>query len=212
MVTTAACAPLMASGALALLLGLDTSLAILVTVLATALVPLSLPPLALKLAHLRIELEVGALMLRLGLLIGLSFLVAALIRQAAGKERLERWGEVTGGAAVLGLVVFAIAIMDGVGPMIARDPGFVLAALACVFALNLGLQAVTAIAFAGLGMSRALTLGLVAGNNNIGIVVAALADHAPERFLVYVAMAQFPIYLLPALQRLVYRRLLERER
>ncbi len=61
-------------------------------------------------------------------------------------------------------------------------------------------------------MSRALTLGLVAGNNNIGIVVAALADHAPERFLVYVAMAQFPIYLLPALQRLVYRRLLERER
>jgi BASS family bile acid:Na+ symporter len=212
MVTTAGCAPLMASGALALLLGLDAGLAILATVLATTIVPLSLPPLALNLAHLRIDLEVDALMLRLGLLIGASFLAAALIRRAAGKERLERWQDAASGAAVVGLVVFAIAIMDGVGAMIARDPGFVAAALACVFALNLGLQAVTALAFARLGRSRALTLGLVAGNNNIGIVVAALADRAPERFLVYVAMAQFPIYLLPALQRPLYRRLLERER
>ncbi len=212
MVTTAACAPLMASGALALLLGLDTGLAILATVLATAIVPLSLPPLALRLAHLPVDLEVGALMLRLGLLIGASFVAAALIRRTAGQDRLERWREVLAGAAVLGLLVFAVAIMDGVGATIRQEPRFVLAALASVFGLNLGLQAVTALAFAGLGRARALTLALVAGNNNVGIVVAALADRAPERFLVYVAMAQFPIYLLPALQRPLYQSLLERER
>ncbi|MEZ5864283.1 MAG: hypothetical protein R3D25_09540 [Geminicoccaceae bacterium] len=69
LVTTAACAPLMASGALALLLGLDVALALLVVVPATALVPFTVPPLALGLAGIAIDLPATALALRLALMV-----------------------------------------------------------------------------------------------------------------------------------------------
>ena len=48
-VLMAAAPPLMASGALALMLGLDVALAVVVTTLATALMPLTVPPIALHL-------------------------------------------------------------------------------------------------------------------------------------------------------------------
>jgi predicted Na+-dependent transporter len=208
MVTTAACAPLMASGALAMLLGLDVILAVLVTVLATALVPMTLPPLALHLAGIAVELDAAALSLRLALLVGGAFAAATALRRLMGKERIARSQDALGGLAVLGLVAFAIAIMAGVPAMARAAPAYVVQSLAAVFALNIGLQALTWMCFRPLGPRRALTMGLVAGNNNIGIVLAAMADLAPPEFTVYVAMAQFPIYLLPLLQRPVYRRLL----
>ena len=210
-IVTAACAPLMASGAFAMVLGLDVGLAVLATVLATALVPLTLPPLALHLAGMTVDLDASALMLRLALLVGGAFAVAVLLRRLLGAARIHRHQDVLSGLAVVGLVAFAIGIMHGVPAMALAAPGYVAQALVAVFALNAGLQAVTWLCFRPLGRQRALTLGLVAGNNNIGIVLAALADRAPLELTVYVAMAQFPIYLLPAVQRPVYRRLLGRE-
>jgi BASS family bile acid:Na+ symporter len=208
MITTAACAPLMASSALALLLGLDVGLALLTTVLATALVPLTLPPLALHLAGIEVALDGLGLGLRLGLLVGGAFLLAAVIRRVLGLARIERQADVLAGLAVLGLVGFAVGIMDGVPAMALRAPLYVAQSLAAVFLLNIGLQALTWLGARPLGQQRALTMALVAGNNNLGLVIAAMADRAPLELTVYVAMAQLPIYLLPAMQRGLYRRLL----
>jgi BASS family bile acid:Na+ symporter len=211
-VTTAACAPLLASGALALLMGLDVGLTILVTVTATALVPFTLPPIAHLLAGLEIDLDPLALSLRLAALIGGSFALSAVLRRVAGEETLDRHRDVLSGLAVFGLILFAVAIMDGVTGYLLAAPRYVVACLLVVFALNVGLQAVTAVLFLPLGLRLALTVGLVAGNNNMGIVIAAMADRAPFDLTVYVAMGQFPIYLLPALQRPFYRRLMGDER
>ncbi len=205
-VTTAACAPLMASGALALLLGLDVGMALFATVVATALVPLTLPPLALGLAGLPVPLDPAALTLRLLALVLPAFALARLLRGRIGEARLAAFADVLAGLAALGLVVFAIGIMDGVTARLTADPGFVAGCLLAVTVLNVGLQAVTALVFAGCGRRRALTLGLVAGNNNLGLVVAAIADSAPADLLVFVAAAQFPIYLLPLIQQPLYRR------
>lgn len=213
LVTTAACAPLMASGALALLLGLDVTLALLVVVPATALVPLTVPPLALWLAGLTIDLPAAALGLRLAALILGSAVLALALRRWLGVERLAAGGAVLDGLAVFGLVVFAVAVMDGFTVTALDRPGFVALIVLAVFALNAGLQALTVLCLWPFVARRtALTAGLVAGNNNLGLVLASVIDTAPSTMLVFVAAAQFPIYLLPIVQRRLYRHLLDHDR
>jgi BASS family bile acid:Na+ symporter len=46
------------------------------------------------------------------------------------------------------------------------------------------------------------------GNCNMGLVMVALADKADFDVIVFFAMAQIPMYMLPALLRPIYRRLL----
>ena len=206
----AAAPPVMAASALALLMGLDVALAVLATVAASALAPFTLPPLALHLAGLPLELDAPSLLARLASMVGGCFALAALLRRALAPAWLDARGDLLGGLAVLGLIVFAVGIMDGVAAHLAREPGPVLGYLAVAFALNVGLQALTALAMSPFGLRAALTLGLLAGNNNLGLVLAATAGAAPESFVLFVAVAQFPIYLLPALQRPLYRRWLHR--
>ncbi len=210
LVTTAACAPLMASGALAMLLGLDVALALLVVVPATALVPLTVPPVAFWLAGLTIDLPASELGLRLGVLVVGSALLAMVLRRWLGVSRLRAAAPVLDGLAVLGFVVFAVGVMDGFTVTALERPGFVALIVLAVFALNAGLQVFTAVClWPFLSRRAALTAGLLAGNNNVGLVLASLIDTAPTTMLVFIAAAQFPIYLLPIVQRRLYRRLLD---
>lgn len=211
-VLMAAAPPLMASGALALLLGLDAALAVLVTVVCTALMPFTLPPIALDLLGVRIDLALGELMLRLGLVVGGCFAAALALRRILPPDFARRHSEPLDGLAVLGLVLFATAIMDGVTAMALARPRFVLLCALAVFALNLGLQILGSALFAWLGRHQALTLGLCSGNANLGLLLAALADRAALELFVFVAVAQLPIYTLPLIQRPLYRRWLAGER
>jgi BASS family bile acid:Na+ symporter len=183
----------MASAALALLLSLDVGLAVLATVAASALAPVTLPPLALHLAGLPVALDAWALLTRLAVMVGGCFAAAALLRRALGPVRLEARRDALSGLAVLGLIVFAIGIMDGVTARLLAEPVLVLGFLAAATALNLGLQALTALVMLPLGRRTALTMGLLAGNNNLGLVLAGMAGAAPEPFVLFVAVAQFPI-------------------
>lgn len=212
MVTTAACAPLMASGALALLLELDVALALLVVVPATALVPFTVPPLALGLAGIAIDLPATALALRLATMVLGSAALAWLVRHWLGPERLMAARPALDGLAVLGLALFAVGVMDGFTMTALARPSLVGGIVLVVFALNLGLQAITILALLPiLPLRMALTAGLVAGNNNLGLILAAVIDTAPPIMLIFVATAQFPIYLLPIVQRPLYRHWLNEE-
>jgi BASS family bile acid:Na+ symporter len=203
----------MASAALAMLLGLDIALALLVVVPATALVPLTVPPVALWLAGLTIDLPPAAFSLRLAALILGSAVLALVLRRCLGTERLTAGAPVLDGLAVLGFVLFAVGIMDGFTVTALDRPGLVLGIVLAVFVLNAGLQAITALCLWPFVPRRtALTAGLVAGNNNLGLVLASVLDAAPTTMLVFVAAAQFPIYLLPLLQRWLYPRLLRAEK
>jgi BASS family bile acid:Na+ symporter len=213
LVTTAACAPLMATPALAMLLRLDVTLALLVVVPATALMPFTVPPMALWLAGLSLDVPAFDLSLRLAVLVIGSGTLALVVRHRLGPQRLEQTAPVIDGLAVLGFIVFAIGVMDGFTATAIDRPAFVLLNLAAVFALNIGLQVSTALCLLPLTSRRvALTGGLIAGNNNLGLVLASIVDAAPSTLLVFVAAAQFPIYLLPIVQRRLYPLLLEAER
>ena len=205
-VLMAAAPPLMASGSLALILGLDVALAVLLTMLATALVPITLPLVGLYLLGIEIDIAAAELMLRLGLVVGGCFAVAWALRRWLPPGFTERHRDALDGLAVLGLLVFALAIMNGVTATLLARPGFVLGCALAVYALNITLQALGAVLFASRGRLVALTVGLCSGNTNLGLMLASMADRASMELFVFVAVAQLPIYTLPSIQRRAYRR------
>ncbi len=207
----AAAPPVMASGALALLMGLEVELAVLTTTAATLLAPASLA-LVVRLAGLDLALAPAMLALRLALLLALCWLGGWLLRRWLGPLGLLARARELDGLAVLALLVFALGVMDGVRADLAAAPDRFLITLMAAFGLNLALQLTGALLFAHHGARTALTVGLLSGCTNLGLVLAGLADVAPPSFALYVALSQFPIYLLPALLAPLYRAWLDDER
>ena len=110
------------------------------------------------------------------------------------------------GLSVIALFFFAVALMDGVLYSILNEPLKVLGLTLLSFALSFGLAGLTALVFARLGMAQALALGLAAGNRNMGLMLAAAGTAVPELTWLYFAIAQFPIYLMPAMLKPLARR------
>ncbi len=205
-VISAGCA-ITAAPAFARLVGLDAEIALVLVVLSTLLVPFTAPPLALGLLGLDLAIPVGALMLRLALVVGLPLLASLAIRRLAGPERLERWGAAVDGAAVLTVCVFGVAVMDGVQTRLLAEPLWVAGGLALAFLANFGLNLVTALVFAPLGRHLALSAGLVAGNRNSALYLAVLPAATEPDILLFLALFQVPLFLNPFLLRPVYDRL-----
>ena len=140
--------------------------------------------------------------------ISLNFAAMAL-RRLVPREKLEANARMLDGASVATLVMFALAIMDGVTAVALARPGYVVLVTLSAFCANILLQCLGTLASLRLGMRSAITVGLMTGNCNMGLVMVALADKADFDVIVFFAMAQIPMYMLPALLRPVYRRLLE---
>jgi hypothetical protein len=78
---------------------------------------------------------------------------------------------------------------------------------ALAFTLALALIAITALVFLRAGRARALAIGLIAANRNVGLMPAATGFLVPDVAWLYFALAQFPIYLLPHLLKPLAKRL-----
>ncbi len=205
-VLMAATSPIVANAAIALMVGLDATLAIVAVIAATALVPLTLPATAAALLGLELEIDLAQFMLRLALMVGCAFAVAWLVRKVVPGATLQRHHRGLDGLTVVSLVVFAVAIMDGVTPFALARPAYALAAIALAFAFNLALQGLGALAFRRLGPATAATAGLLSGNCNMGLVLVALGHEASFELTVFFALAQLPMFILPALLEPAYRR------
>lgn len=207
LVLWAASPPLISLPAIALLLGLDGALALILMVSGIFLMPFTLPPLVLGLIGLKLGIGILPLMEKLVLFIGGAALLAAALRRLIGIERLRRHALELSGLNVLILLLFAIGIMSGVGPRLLAQPRQVLLYAATALGANLALQALSFLAFAFLPRLSALTVGLVGGNNNMAVVWATLGAAASPELTLFFAMVQLPVYVLPAALKPVYRRL-----
>lgn len=207
LVLMAASSPIVSNVAIALILGLDAPLAVVVVLAGTALVPLTLPIAADALVGVSLEMPLAEFMGRLLALVGSAFVAAWLVRRLVPARTLEARRELLDGLAVINLLLFGLAIMDGVTAYAIARPGYVALAIVAAYAFNLLLQAVGGLAFRGLGTTRALTVALLAGNCNMGLVLVALQGRASFDVTVYFALAQIPMYTLPALLKPVYARL-----
>ena len=196
------------SPAFARIVDLDAELSLLAALASTFLVPFVGPPLACALTGLRLSIGVGGFMLRLCLLVGLPLLLAIVIRRMAGAARLERRGAAIDGLAVWMVVLFGFGIMDGVAARILTDPGWVAVATAVAFGAAFGLNAAGTLAFLWMGRRPALSVGLMAGNRNMALYLAALPATADRHVVLFFVLAQFPLFLSTFLLRPLYRRLL----
>jgi BASS family bile acid:Na+ symporter len=206
LILMSASSPIAANIAIALFVGLDAALAAVALVFATALVPFTLPPLALALLDLDLAISLPEFMARLAVLVGVPFLAAWLVRRIVSPARLADWREQIDGLAVVSLVLFALAIMKGVTAFALERPGYALAAIVLAFTFNLLLQGAAWLAFRRCGTVTALTAALVSGNCNMGLVLVALSGHASVEVTAFFALAQVPMYMLPALLQPFYRR------
>jgi BASS family bile acid:Na+ symporter len=209
LVLMAAASPIVSSVAIALMVGLDATLAIVAVLIATALVPFTLPAMAQVLLGVTLDIGLGAFMVRLVLLVGSAFAVAWIVRRFVPSATLARNTALLDGLTVVNLVLFGLAIMDGVTAFAMARPGYAAAALLAAFAFNLALQGLGYALFHRLGRASALAVALVSGNCNMGLVLVALPGKASFDVVVFFALAQIPMYTLPALMARGYRRLLQ---
>jgi hypothetical protein len=197
---------LMSSPALAALLGLDVALTLATLIVSTAITPLT----ASLFTHIFLGTALASPFgfgLRLFLIIAGCALAAAIVRRVAGPTFIAAQRERIDGLSVIAMFMFAVAAMDGVADHFRSNPLLVIELTALAFALSLGLIGVTALIFLRAGRARAFAIGLIAGNRNIGLMLAASGFAVPDVAWLYFALAQFPIYLLPHLLKPLVRRL-----
>ncbi|MGD1876034.1 MAG: hypothetical protein ACFB13_00870 [Kiloniellaceae bacterium] len=211
LVLRAAAPPILSAAPIAMMLGLDGALALVVALIATLLTPLTVPPLALALLGLELDIGVVEFMPRLAMVLAAAAAAALVIRRLIGRERLPRVATHLDGLVVAVMLVFAVAIMDGVTATLLTRPLTVALWLLAAFIANPALQIAGALAFSWLGRRRALTVGLVSGNCNMGLLLAAFPPGTDGDVVLYFAVAQLPMYMLPALMLPLYRRLVAPE-
>ena len=162
-------------------------------------------------ASAELEMSSRELMGRLVFLVGSAVILATVCRKVIGEVRLKTRAEVLDGAAVVTLIIFAIAIMDGLASRLIAEPGFVLFVIALSFMVYTGLlivmMTVLAITVPQWGRRLKLSVGLASGARNLGVILAVMPANADPNMLLYFAAGQFPIYIMPAVLRPIMLRL-----
>ena len=199
--------PTFSSPSLAALIGLNGAISLAVLIACTAVTPFTSPGLVAAFLGADVTLSPLWLGLRLILILAGSAAAAFAIRAIAGRGVIERQAERIDGLSVIALFGFAIALMGDVLGNAIANPLLVLGLIALATSVSLMLSAVTVLVFWRAGPDAALTLGHSAGSRNMGLMLAAAAGAVPELVWLYVALAQFPIYLLPLPFRPLVRKL-----
>jgi hypothetical protein len=210
MILQAAAPPVISAPTLAALMGLDAALSLATLVVCTAVTPLIAPLFAAAFIGTGMALSPVTLGAKLLAMLAGAAIIATLVRRFAGQPWIDRRMAHIDGLSVIALFFFAVALMDGVLYAIINEPLKVLGLTALSFALSFGLCALTVLVFARLGMAQALALGLAAGNRNMGLMLAAAGAAVPDLTWLYFAIAQFPIYLMPAMLKPLARRVAQR--
>src|SRR5262249_41993563 len=136
-----------------------------------------------------------------------SPLVGGAIRRIAGADAIERRRQEIDGCNVLVAFVFVAAVMENVAARFAAAPGRMIALSGVAIAACFAVLGLTTLLFAKAGRERALVLGLMASQRNMGLMLAATGGALPDLVWVYFALCQFPIYLAPQLLKPLVRRI-----
>jgi predicted Na+-dependent transporter len=203
----AVASPMMAAPSLAALMGLDATLVLVTLVTSTALVPFTAPLFAFLFFGSALTLSPSALGLKLAVILAGSLAVAGAIRWFAGETAIRRHKLPIDGLNILILLVFVSAVMGNVAGHLFADPVLMIGLAALAFAIYFLLVGVTALIFRSVGSERALALGLMVSQRNMGLMVAATDGILPGTTWLYFALSQFPIYLSPQLLKPIVTRL-----
>ncbi len=212
MILAAASSSLFSTPTLGIMFGLDGALLLIVLVIATLLVPITMPLAALTLLGFDMGADPLAMMGRMVTLVMSAAVAAAVVRKLAGGARVESAAYVFDGISVILLIGFAVGIMDGVTARLIGDPGYIAFVAALSFAVYVGMMIVSYVVFVvavpGAGRRAALSAGFISGTRNLAIILAVLPASVDPDLPLFFAVGQFPIYIMPIILKPVFRRLL----
>ena len=208
----AAAPPIGSAAVFVLILGFDGVVAMIVTVAATLLLPLTLTPLVgLLLPEAGVQVDLFAFFVRVTLLVVAPFAIAALLRRLVGSQRLARSDEQLAGLSVLMLVALSLAVMDGVTAKLLAEPWAVGRLLGVASVATVLLHLAGWAPFYGAGTGIAVSAAVASGNRNLGLILAVTGGTAGETFSLFVGIAQIPMFVAPLLMSLfISRRLVSR--
>jgi BASS family bile acid:Na+ symporter len=204
----AVASPMMASPALAALMGLDSTLVLVTLVTSTALVPITAPLFAYIFLGAALTLSPLGLGLKLIAILAGSLSVASAIRWTAGVPAIKRHARTIDGLTILFLLVFVSAVMGNVVGGFLADPLTTITLTILAFTVFFALLGATMLVFRRAGHGRALALGLMVSQRNMGLMLAATDGMLPGTAWLYFALSQFPIYLSPQLLGPIVRKVL----
>ena len=206
----AVASPMMAAPALAALMGLDATLVLVALIASTALVPLTAPLLALVFVGRSLSIPPLILAIKLFVILAGAALVGLIVRRALGLAAIARHKERIDGLNILVLFVFVAAVMESVGARLLATPLLTTGLAALAFVVFSAVLLLTTLLFLSAGRARALALGFMASQRNMGLMLAATGGALPDLTWLYFALSQFPIYLSPQLLQPLARRILGR--
>jgi len=198
-------APIGSAAGMCFMLGWDAKRALEATLLATFAMPFLGPLMLGLLLPGAVEIESFALLGRLALIVGGATVLSVLIRRGLGADWIAGNPLVFDGATALVLLLFLLPVFDGVGARLVTEPMAGLRMIFFVFALNFGTSIATILGTrARLGQARAGALGIMWGNRNVGIYLAAIP--AEPQLALFVALYQFPMYATPLVLSALFSR------
>jgi len=206
----AVASPMMAAPVLAGLMGLDATLVLVTLVTSTALVPITAPLFALVFVGSALSISPLMLAAKLFAILAGAALVGFGLRRFFGLAAIERQKDRIDGFNVVVLFVFVGAVMENVGVRVLTAPMITMALAALAFVVFFAVLFLTVIMFLSTGRERALALGFMASQRNMGLMLAATGGALPDLTWLYFALSQFPIYLSPHLLQPLTRRILGR--
>ena len=202
--------PMMAAPALAALMGLDATLVLVTLVTSTALIPFTAPLFANVFVGPVLTITPLTLGAKLFAIIAGSALVGLTVRRIAGLAAIERQKERIDGFNILVLFVFVAAVMESVVARFLAAPMITIGLAVLAFVIFFAVLCLTTLLFTFAGRDRALALGFMTSQRNMGLMLAATSGALPDLTWLYFALSQFPIYLSPNLLQPLARRVLSR--
>lgn len=212
MILSAASSSLFSTPVLGVMFGLNGALLLVVLVAGTLLVPITLPLAALFLLGFDMGADPFELLVRMSALVTSAVVTAFVVKNIVRREALARHTHVMDGWAVILLIIFAIAVMQGLTARIIDEPMDTLLVTGLSFATYGGLMILSGICFlclgAKIGRQGLVSVGFISGTRNLAIILAVLPPDVDPDVLLFFAVGQFPIYIMPLLLRPVINRLL----
>ncbi|MGV7217988.1 Na+-dependent transporter [Bradyrhizobium sp. UFLA05-112] len=199
--------PMMASPAIAALMGLDATLLLVTLVTSTALVPFTASLFAALFLGGTLSISPLALGAKLLAILAGSLTTATVIRWLFGADAIQRQRRPIDGVNIIILLVFVAAVMGNVIADFLADPLLSIGIALLAFAIFFALLIVTTLLFRRIGYEQALALGLMVSQRNIGLMLAATAATLPGTTWLYFALTQFPYYVAPQMLTPIARRL-----
>lgn len=207
-----AASPISGSPAITQLMGQSGAVALRLLLWGTLLLPVtSFVPLQIMFGPAS-GVDVVGSSLRLAAIILLSVAGAALLRRSVLRTLSPRADLGLGGVSTILLAVFVVALMDAVQPAMLKAPLQLAGIFAATCVMCFVPQVVAALLyrqFAGARQEPGAegAVGVVAGNRNIALFLAALPAAQTDPLMIMIGCYQIPMYLTPFVMRPLLRAL-----